>query len=615
MVAAAGDYTYDAVYRLTIATGREHPTQAGLDQRDIPTPLPLPTDCAAIVNYQETYAYTKAGNLAALTHTSFLPSGPNVVTRKYAYDAVSNRLQTTTIGGAVSTYAHSARGDMIAMPHLGAMVWNHRDELIAATRTRIGNGPNPPPSPQLSNPVFFGYDLRGQRVRKVSESGSTVGDRVYVGPYELYCEHPLGGAPTLQRDSLHILDDRQRVVLVETLTNGSQELIRYQLTNNLGSAVLELDRNATLISYEEFHPYGTTAFEIQGSGIPLKRYRFNGKERDDATGLDYHGARYFAPWLGRWLSPDPSDRAGPNVYVGMGNNPVSRIDPDGAEDVPAASRGPSVDPNTGLVAITVDPKNPQQFARDVVKASEGGLLQTISNWWHHQIHPSPAELGIPGRFVTSEVKGPDGTAVRFSIDPSTDQVTPIMSVDPSNQKGVQRVLDASEHYSLSPSGGLGHLIHRAGAVGAQALAAWALFAEPAPVGRGIWDLGPAKRGIEAEKLLGGNLPPGFKTIDRALVKGPAAEEIASIKSIDLRLPGYQKPNAIYKKVTGYANKVARFKTAQKGAVRIVAGPATSRVLDLAVEPGAATRAQAAQLKAAVAAGKLKGVKVRIHAIR
>lgn len=338
MVAAAGDYTYDAVYRLTVATGREHPTQAGLDQRDIPTPLPLPTDCAAIVNYQETYAYTKAGNVAALTHTSFLPSGPNVVTRNYAYDGVSNRLQTTTIGTAISTYAHSARGDMIVMPHLDAMVWNHRDELIAATRTRIGNGPSPPPSPQLSNPVFFGYDLRGQRVRKVSESGSTVGDRIYVGPYELYREHALGGAPTLQRDSLHIVDGRQRVAVVETLTDGSQELIRYQLANNLGSAVLELDRNGALISYEEFHPYGTTALEVQGSGIPLKRYRFVAKERDEETGLDYHGARYYAPWLGRWASPDPAPGGESNLYVGMSGNPISRFDPDGAKDVQVIDR-------------------------------------------------------------------------------------------------------------------------------------------------------------------------------------------------------------------------------------------------------------------------------------
>jgi hypothetical protein len=36
-----------------------------------------------------------------------------------------------------------------------------------------------------------------------------------------------------------------------------------------------------------------------------KRYRYTGKERDEESGLYYHGARYYAPWLGRWTAIDP----------------------------------------------------------------------------------------------------------------------------------------------------------------------------------------------------------------------------------------------------------------------------------------------------------------------
>jgi RHS repeat-associated protein len=35
-----------------------------------------------------------------------------------------------------------------------------------------------------------------------------------------------------------------------------------------------------------------------------KRYRYTSKERDDSSGLCYYGARYLAPWLARWISPD-----------------------------------------------------------------------------------------------------------------------------------------------------------------------------------------------------------------------------------------------------------------------------------------------------------------------
>jgi RHS repeat-associated protein len=35
-----------------------------------------------------------------------------------------------------------------------------------------------------------------------------------------------------------------------------------------------------------------------------KRYRYTDKEKDDSSSLCYYGARYLAPWLTRWISPD-----------------------------------------------------------------------------------------------------------------------------------------------------------------------------------------------------------------------------------------------------------------------------------------------------------------------
>ena len=52
---------------------------------------------------------------------------------------------------------------------------------------------------------------------------------------------------------------------------------------------------------EEYSPYGET---VLGS-YAHKRYRFAGRERDEESGLDYSQARYYAPWLARWISPDP----------------------------------------------------------------------------------------------------------------------------------------------------------------------------------------------------------------------------------------------------------------------------------------------------------------------
>ena len=62
------------------------------------------------------------------------------------------------------------------------------------------------------------------------------------------------------------------------------------------------------ICYEEYHPYGSTAYRAASSATDVsdRRYRYTGKEKDEETGLYYHGARYYAPWLGRWTAADPS---------------------------------------------------------------------------------------------------------------------------------------------------------------------------------------------------------------------------------------------------------------------------------------------------------------------
>jgi RHS repeat-associated protein len=107
---------------------------------------------------------------------------------------------------------------------------------------------------------------------------------------------------------------------------------KYQYRDRLNSSVIECNESAQVISYEEYYPYGASAYRASRSSqdLSLKRYRFTGKERDEETGLDYFGVRYYASWLGRWTSGDPGGFVdGLNLYRYARNNPVTLVDEEG----------------------------------------------------------------------------------------------------------------------------------------------------------------------------------------------------------------------------------------------------------------------------------------------
>jgi RHS repeat-associated protein len=58
------------------------------------------------------------------------------------------------------------------------------------------------------------------------------------------------------------------------------------------------------------------------------RYAFQGQELDKETGMEAFQLRLWDGRIGRWLNPDPYGQFY-SPYIGMGNNPVIGIDPDG----------------------------------------------------------------------------------------------------------------------------------------------------------------------------------------------------------------------------------------------------------------------------------------------
>jgi RHS repeat-associated protein len=436
VVTPHGDYLYDALYRLIEATGREH---IGQSERPEPTwddasraRLPHPHDGQTMRNYLEQYAYDALGNFERLTHRAVNGHW----TRTYAYAEPSrieptranNRLSGTVViadGGPPLTesYAHDAHGNMTAMPHLSLMVWDFQDRLQATARQVVEHGDG--------ETTYYVYDGGGRRVRKVTEraNGQVKDERIYLGGFELYRRH---GAAPLARETLHITDGGHSIALVETRTDTAapEELIRYQFGNHLGSAALELDAEGRIVSYEEYYPYGATSYQAGPSAaeVGLKRYRYSGMERDEESGFAYHQARYYLPWLGRWLSADPSGlRSGLNLYGFCHGNPISFSDVNGRDPLSVGEAGdlPKTATHADLVQYArrkgYDYTGPEGHARFRM-SPEGGQWTVDARYLKQRVY-SPIE-GSEGGFGNSSSDKRYGNAPSiksgpYSTDPSS----------------------------------------------------------------------------------------------------------------------------------------------------------------------------------------------------
>jgi RHS repeat-associated protein len=125
------------------------------------------------------------------------------------------------------------------------------------------------------------------------------------------------------------------------------ESIEFYHQDALGSVRLVTDEAGAVVSRHDYLPFGEEIPEVGygRDGIPGYgpsedlRHRFTGKERDQESGLDYFGARYYSSAQGRFASADPKMTVDPTVrdprrwnrYAYALNSPFRYIDPDGQE--------------------------------------------------------------------------------------------------------------------------------------------------------------------------------------------------------------------------------------------------------------------------------------------
>jgi insecticidal toxin complex protein TccC len=316
----ANHYRYDTLSQLIEASGRESVT-AGLG------PVLRASQSTVTSTYKQTFSYDRAGNLHTLVH-----EGLRGYTRKMVTELSSNRsLPEPQAGEPDFINSFDSNGNLLILsPGAQAMHWDSRNQLSEVIHVIRHDEHN--------DDELYRYDGHGQRLRKVlrhkTKSARLTSEVRYLPGLEV---HYTGNDEVRHVITVDSGNCNARALHWQKTPpdNIANDQIRYSLGDHLGSCALELDEDAALISQEGYYAFGGTAWWLARSDAEAsyKSIRYSGKERD-ATGLYYYGLRYYAPWLQRWINPDPAgDIDGFNRYRMVQNNPLRFKDSQGLTPV------------------------------------------------------------------------------------------------------------------------------------------------------------------------------------------------------------------------------------------------------------------------------------------
>lgn len=342
-VEASYHYEYDSLYQLTQAAGRE--SVAAAIGPALPSRISFgSTDTGLWRTYAQYYAYDEGGNLTRLRH---VPSSGVGYTRDMQVATGSNRALSSEHPVGELAQGFDANGNQKQLGRGLPMAWNVRNQLSRVTTIQREK--------EDSDEEAYVYASDGQRALKLTRqkvAGSLQTARVYYLPGLELRHRPLR--------KLNVVRLEVACCTVEVLQwevgldkAAADETLRFCLKDQQSSHGLEVGEQAELLSQESYFPYGGTAWWASRNAVEgsYKTRRYSGKERD-GSGLYYYGLRYYAPWLQRWINPDPAGGGAQlNPYLMAFNNPVTFVDSMGLQ--PAAMENIKLQDEIVMILVLV----------------------------------------------------------------------------------------------------------------------------------------------------------------------------------------------------------------------------------------------------------------------
>jgi RHS repeat-associated protein len=166
----------------------------------------------------------------------------------------------------------------------------------------------------------YKYDPSGRRIEKDVDGDTTT--YVYDGG-NVIAEYDDNG--DLASKYIHGARVDELVCMIDVADSNA---VYYYHYDGLGSVVALSNSSGTSIQSYEYSAYGQVA--ASDPNFTANPYLFTGRRFDYETGLYYYRARYYNPYIGRFVQTDPIGYGdGINWYAYCGNNPLNFIDPSG----------------------------------------------------------------------------------------------------------------------------------------------------------------------------------------------------------------------------------------------------------------------------------------------